>query len=283
MPIQRTRHGATIVNGKMYLVGGRDINDIIIQTVDVYDSFTNSWSTMNQLWTQANSDNVAVSLNSEIFAISGYDQNYDSLNSTCILNLLSNPPNWQCDTVKGMNYGRGDACGIVLDKEVYVLGGFSDYNWCESLNTMEIYDLLTNTWRLAPNLHNDRADAACAALHEEFHAIGGEQKNNISGCGKYDIPIYDIEHFDVENNTWVEETPLNVARFRFAAVAYNDSIYIFGGEGLVNTTTLIQPVLSDVMAWKDTNTYHNVPISTGVRFSISMIMFACIFAIIMLF
>jgi len=84
-----------------------------------------------------------------------------------------------------------------------------------------------------------------------FHAIGGEEKNNISHCTFYDIPITDVEAYNEDNNTWTEETSLPSARYRFSAGTVGNNFYIFGGQGLVQNN--VYPVLNTVDAWEDTD------------------------------
>jgi len=77
LPEARFRHAATLVNQKLYIIGGRDVNDNIITAVDVYDSVQMTWKTLNNSWINATSDLVAAAIGTNIFAIGGYSQGYD--------------------------------------------------------------------------------------------------------------------------------------------------------------------------------------------------------------
>jgi len=147
-----------------------------------------------------------------------------------------------------MNHGRGDACGVTIDGTIWVFGGFSDSDWCNPLDHVEVFNPLTNTWTEMTPLHDPRGDGACAALHGEFHAIGGEHKDVT--CA-YDVPITDVEHYDPDSDSWIEEQPLADARFRFVGASFGSAIYIFGGQGYFDNVTMDQPVLNSVMKWVD--------------------------------
>jgi len=247
MPSPRYRHAAVAIGNKMYVVGGRDVSDTLQQEVFVFDFDTKTWTTLAQLWTAASSDLVAVSVGTFLYAISGYSETYESLNTTCVLDTRFSG-SWQCQKQSLMNHGRGDACGAVMEGLIYVFGGFSDKDWCSALDHVEVFNPVLNKWEDSTPLHKPRGDAACAVLHNEFHAIGGEKKDVT--C-TYDVPIQDVEHYDLSTNSWIEEEPLADARFRFVGASFGDAIYVFGGQGFFDNVTQTQPVLNSVMKWVD--------------------------------
>jgi hypothetical protein len=57
-PIPRYRHAWAKINGLIYLVGGRDVIDNLIQAIDIYNPVTNTWGTSFS-WPNATSDLVA--------------------------------------------------------------------------------------------------------------------------------------------------------------------------------------------------------------------------------
>ena len=46
------------LNQKVYVFGGREINDILITTIEVYDTLTDQWSVSSDTWPQATSDGM---------------------------------------------------------------------------------------------------------------------------------------------------------------------------------------------------------------------------------
>jgi len=251
MPTPRYRHAAAVIGNSMYLIGGRDINDTIIQTVDVYDAVAQTWSTLKSTWTTATSDLVAASIGTTIYAISGYHADYSTSGEVWILETITQ--SWTQGSIPSMSNPRGDACAVALNSKIYVFGGFYD-NFCSPLNSLEVYDPASNSWSTKSPLHNPRGDAGCGAQHNEFHAIGGEQKNNLTGCTKYDVPISDVEHYHTDTDTWMEETSLPSVRFRFASASFGSTFYIFGGQAGLNVSQLSYPVIDVVEAWEDPTT-----------------------------
>eukprot|EP01119_Soliformovum_irregulare_P008584 TRINITY_DN21691_c0_g1_i1.p1 TRINITY_DN21691_c0_g1~~TRINITY_DN21691_c0_g1_i1.p1 ORF type:complete len:359 (-),score=45.62 TRINITY_DN21691_c0_g1_i1:47-1123(-) len=272
LPRPRFRHGAAIIKSKMYIVGGRDVNDTLLTQVDVYDIPSNTWTTdASMTWAQATSDFVLVSSGVNLYAIGGYDSNYDSLNSTCVGNTLTGT--WDCTSFSKMNEGRGDACGVMVGDEIYVAGGFSDVNFCNALDSLEVYNFETGKWTVESRLDYPRADSACAAVHGNFHVVGGEIKDQVQDCNKYDIPVPHTEYYLLSNLTWIEETPLPDSRFRFAGVACSGAVILIGGQGPVDPTTGIQPILGQVSILQDVPDVH---VSTASILSLCLLSFTLV-------
>lgn len=250
-PRPRYRHGAAVIGNKLYLIGGRDLTDAIIQQIDVYDIPSNTWSTIADLynWGNATSDLTVTTLGTKIYAIGGYDQNYVSMATTWVLDTAQQLPRWQGNVVPPMTQKRGDACAIGLDSKIYVFGGFSDTNFCAALGELEVYDPETNVWTKEASLHYPRGDSSCAVQHGKFHAIGGEIKDSETNCTIYDIPVNHVEYYDPVTGAWGEESSIPETRFRFAAAAWSNNFYVFGGQAAL--TGEEYPVVNTVLAVQD--------------------------------
>lgn len=236
MPSARFRHGAAVVGNKLYIFGGRDLADNIILSVDVYDTKSKEWATLPNAWPQATSDLVGLAVGNTVYAIGGYGQDYSSLQTTYTLDVSTSMESQKfilSSLVSSMASERGDACGVAdEDGKLYVYGGFTDLNFCVPLGTMEVFDTKNPQagWQSKAPLHSPRGDSACGFAHGVFHALGGEQKDNTTGCSKYSVPIQDVESYDSETNSWQEESPLPDVRFRFAYASHENTFYLFGGQ-----------------------------------------------------
>jgi len=251
MPFPRFRQKAVLIGTLIWFIGGRDINDNLIQTVTVFDTVAKTWRISNANWTSAASDGVAVGVGTNILAIGGYTFDYNSLSSVWVLDTVL-----ELWTPGGIEFppiiqDRGDACAGVVNNEIFVVGGYSSVNFCAPLNSLEIFDLSNYTWSSGASLHYPRGSLACDVLHGEFHAIGGEQKSNVTNCSKYNVPIHTVEHYHEPTNSWADETSLPTDRYRFAAATYGNTFYIFGGQGALNVTGQYYPIIGKVEAWVD--------------------------------
>jgi len=248
MPATRYRHSAAAVGDKVYLFGGRDLADNLLKTIDVYNVITDSWSTLPNQWQQATSDSVAVSVNGKIYIIGGYDANYTAVSTVWTLDVSSSTLMPTAGSIPSLITARGDACAAALDNEIFVYGGYSD-NFCSPLGTLETFQISSSNWTVRAPLHEPRGDSGCGIAHGFFHAVGGEQKNNASGCTKYSIPIHDVEAYDPTTNTWTEELPIPQVGYRYAYASYQDTFYIFGGQGALDQEEY--DVSGNVYSWYD--------------------------------
>ena len=84
-PHERYRHAAAVVGVKVYLIGGRDLQDGLVEVVDVFDTEENSWS-LSFRWTAARSDlDSFVSSAGLVHSVGGYNAAYEATASTDML------------------------------------------------------------------------------------------------------------------------------------------------------------------------------------------------------
>jgi hypothetical protein len=260
-PNVRCRHSAVFLNGKIYLFGGRDQDDSLIQVVDIFELATNQW-TSSVNWTSASSDGGAFSLEDSIYLVGGYDANYVPL--ATLTRFAPDTNTW--DALPPMVYPRGDLGVIAVPKDrkdtnkgsnYFIIGGFAD-NICSPLSVVETYDPDSNTWTTRTELSIGRADLALGVLDGFLFTIAGETKDTDCNSSSYlpgtSIPVNDVERLDKVDGVWQYEEDIPADRFRFVAASYKDAIYLFGGQGnlitpetgtpyyhVLNTTMLYVP------------------------------------------
>jgi len=195
-PHARFRHAAVAIGTTMYILGGRDVNDVLITKVDIFDTVGKTWSTSPYEWYSATSDLTAVAIGSVIYAIGGYDSNYATLPTIWSFDTSSTSPSWEADRIAPMIVPRGDSCTVAYENKIYVLGGYSDINFCDPLSYLEVYDFATHSWELKSPMDVDRGDFGCVMVHGKLHVIGGEHKDHVSNCSKFGFPINHVEVYD---------------------------------------------------------------------------------------
>jgi hypothetical protein len=77
MPSPRSGFATAVLNGKIYVIGGRDETapttpKPVVDVVEIYDPVTNTWSTGTPL-NQARTNQMAIGVNGKIYAIGGID------------------------------------------------------------------------------------------------------------------------------------------------------------------------------------------------------------------
>lgn len=110
------------------------------------------------------------------------------------------------------------------NRKIYVFGGTNSGNCCNTLNTVYVYDIETNTWSLAANMPTARFGASATLGPDgKIYVIGGHDGSGYSNK---------VEVFDPSTNTWTTAADLPTARYAATAVtSIGGHIYVIGGFG----------------------------------------------------
>mmetsp|Transcript_64175 Transcript_64175/g.144753 ORF Transcript_64175/g.144753 Transcript_64175/m.144753 type:complete len:416 (-) Transcript_64175:201-1448(-) len=235
-PTPRYRHSAAVLHGKLYIMGGRDLNDAVVSSTEVYDPSTNLWDVVPFTWTTPRSDNDAFVLGNLIYLVGGYDATYADYATTDILNPETG---WTlgsaATTIAPMLVARGDFAIVEHQGRFYAYGGWTSANgFCAPLNEAEVYDPTKDTWTALANLKVARGDKASGVLQGRLYAIGGETTScdATSNVPLPSTPVMDVEVFDTSDpeGGWVAEGAIPEKKFRFAAATVDETIFVFGGQ-----------------------------------------------------
>mmetsp|Transcript_5705 Transcript_5705/g.8542 ORF Transcript_5705/g.8542 Transcript_5705/m.8542 type:complete len:677 (-) Transcript_5705:134-2164(-) len=215
MPRPRHKHSSVSINGKIWLLGGRDENDDPIPQIDIYDSIQNTWITLG--------DN-------ENGNETGYGGGGGGLDSILV-------PNHDVINSNSVPYnGVSDACTFTLGTSHIVLTGGFDANYVAlgytiiidvdaTLNTLNNSDSGSSdpnpprlVYELASPLNVPRG--GCAAVSHGVNVNVGTSTSASTGDGnKQSIIAYvsggfthadgyceamqSVERFDVEKREWI--------------------------------------------------------------------------------
>lgn len=200
MPRPRYRHSSVAINGKIWIVGGRDENDAIVNSFDIYDELHNKWSIINDGldsikipgrtdYTYGISDHCSFAFGDLLFIVGGFDQNYESLKYVIAIQTTESiEQNRLVYSIRSpMNVPRG-SCGVTTVGEfAFVAGGFTNEDgYCEAMQSSEVYDPKRDQWNLlsAP-LKYGRARPSLLYLDHKIFIFGGEKRGEFdSSSGK---------------------------------------------------------------------------------------------------
>lgn len=254
-PRPRYRHTSVLHENKIYLIGGRNNEDAIINELDVYDISSDSWSSASLPLNATNSNGDLVLMTSDLFAFvdseagmvyygGGYDADYtarDEVYSFQISDVVvgsDTDVNVQREEQLTLLEARGDAHAVLYKGKVYLTGGFTHANgFCAPLTSVESVDLndMNAGWKQLDDLGTGRGDKALVAMNDYLFAIGGEGTVDCGTPVAYDdVEVLDLGETD---GKWIDLGSLPNERFRFVAAAHptEDAIYTFGGQEFYNT------------------------------------------------
>jgi N-acetylneuraminic acid mutarotase len=222
LPTPRTEVATTILENKIYVIGGFDEFGQVTDTVEVYSVANDSWTEAAPL-PEPLHHTAAASYEGKIYVVGGYTSPWHPSNKLFIYDSVQNK--WQ--EGKSMPTSRGALNANFINGTLYAIGGSSD----RPLNSNEAYDATTDTWTTKALMPTARHHAGSAVVDGKIFVIGGRisgSLDNISVNEAYD-PAQDIWITDLE--------PMPSKRSGIAAASAvsssplnSSSIYVFGGE-----------------------------------------------------
>lgn len=259
MPEARYRHAAVAVNNQIWVVGGRDVDDGLVGNINVYDLEDMRWRRFRDLhenyWL---SDLGGFSANGRAYFVGGFTEEYRAVRKVWSIDPESSWEMGTLDIVRHANlaYRRGDV-GVTVDQEerfAYVSGGSShENNFCGPLDSVEIYDLYDNYWEEVAPLQQGRTGKTVIEINNQVVALGGAQQiskvcNKTTGDpSDIQAPVYEVEVFD--DQEWVVVDSLADYRFRSTTVAYNNTVYSFGGQSVYFSMCMCHPTVDSVVTY----------------------------------
>lgn len=220
MSTLRTRVGVTVLDNKLYALGGFD-GHRRLSTVECYDPQLKAWKAVTPMNTRRSALGAVV-LNGKIYVVGGYD-GHISLSTVECYSPISNT--WKFLSPMGT---LRSAAGITkLNGKIYAIGG---HNGLSIFNTVEVYDPHTDKWLPGPSMGVRRCRVGVTTLNGRIYV-----------CGGYDGSAFlnTVECFDPETGQWSFAAPMNTRRSRVAVVTLGGRLYAIGGyDGLSNLNTV---------------------------------------------
>lgn len=220
MSTLRTRVGVTVLDNKLYALGGFD-GHRRLSTVECYDPQLKAWKAVTPMNTRRSALGAVV-LNGKIYVVGGYD-GHISLSTVECYSPVSNM--WKFLSPMGT---LRSAAGITkLNGKIYAIGG---HNGLSIFNTVEVYDPHTDKWLPGPSMGVRRCRVGVTTLNGRIYV-----------CGGYDGSAFlnTVECFDPETGQWSFTAPMNTRRSRVAVVTLGGRLYAIGGyDGLSNLNTV---------------------------------------------
>ena len=165
-PMPTARGGATAeeLEGKIYVMGGIDVNGESLDTVEIYDPNTNIWTLGVPMQTRRDNPGSAT-INGKIYVFGGRTLNVNStLSSIEIYDVNSNTWSFGAPMPTGR---RSMVVGTISDR-VQVIGGEDP-----AFSQNEEYDPTTDTWRIVTSIPTQRHGAVGATINGKIYVAGG--------------------------------------------------------------------------------------------------------------
>jgi N-acetylneuraminic acid mutarotase len=221
MPTARAWLSASVVNGKIYAVGGGVGANLATSRMEEYDPERNAWMEKADIPTARYGLSTSL-VNGKIYAIGGTDgrgriatvEEYDP-----VRNIWTK----KADMPTARDYLSTSA----VDGKIYAVGGriFNQGRFL-FLSTVEEYDPETDTWKKKADMPTQRAFLSNSVVNGKIYAIGGTNHRIVAN--DYE-GISTVEVYDPATDTWTREADMPTARWSLATSVVGNRIFAIGG------------------------------------------------------
>jgi len=197
MPTPRADLCASVVDGKIYLIGGKEYWGVKpfyheLDVNEVYDPATNSWATKSPMPIPALGYASEV-VDGKIYVIGGAREFQEGLGSLTAIGFNqvydSENDTWSSRTSLPVTVSHAAACvtsGVTAPKRIYVVGGFDQTNYS---NATHVYDFERDVWSSGALMPTARAYLGLAVVDDALYAIGGFDGLNLLNVNERYAPL----------------------------------------------------------------------------------------------
>lgn len=232
MPTPRSEIGATVLDGRIYVIGGQDFHVDKVDNVEVYDPKTDKWTSAPSLPEAVDHFGVA-SYDEKIYVVGGSSQDKHTTNKLFIYDSVKNKWN----EGKPMPTARTMLSADFINGTLYAVGGVdSSYT---VVPTNEAYDPKTDTWTEKAPMLSPRHHATSEVVDGKLYVIGGRLKGDgVESTLREALLSYNNnEYYDPNQNIWTDLKPMPTNRSSMSSAQVDGNIYVFGGQSRVKSVT----------------------------------------------
>ena len=195
MPTPWLNFGIGTVAGKIYLIGGLNIDERT-DSVEIYDPAANTWAKGPKMPTRRDPGGTVV-VNNRIYVIGGYGWPMDFRGGPYLATIEEyNPITHQWQQKNDMLDIKLDFSPVVIRNEIYLIGGFIwEDALPENLATVDVYNPQTQAWHNIPELPTPINPSGTAAVNGKIYVFGGYEEDWEYST---DVLVYDTGFRSVE-------------------------------------------------------------------------------------
>lgn len=244
MSTTRADAGAVLIEGKIYVIGGRGVDGELSDTVDGYDLGANTWTKSSDM-VRGRWGLSACPVDGKIYAMGGFRATYVALYD--ILQVYD-PVESKWSTKSKMPTARYSPSSSLVDGKIYAIGGLvgtaGEY---EPTSVVEMYDPVTDTWTRKKSMPTARYGLATSVVDGKIYAIGGSTQ-----YGDPISPVATVEEYDPVTDSWTQKADMITPRYYLSADATKGQIYAIGGYDITsNPLATVELYVPSRDAWLD--------------------------------
>ncbi|XP_034006104.1 kelch-like protein 33 [Trematomus bernacchii] len=174
----RSNFSVVVQEGCLYAFGGDKEINTNVDSVEVYNPDTDSWS-FTQPLDQSLSGHAATVLDGRIFISGGFNCKY-----MCLVSMFLYHPERGTTYLADMTHDRAQHCMEPLRGHLYAAGGVCNLRtFYTDQQACEVYDPVVDSWTAFASLPVPHVGAASAVLEEKIYVLGGYCQDDYSESG----------------------------------------------------------------------------------------------------
>ncbi|MDI9359004.1 MAG: kelch repeat-containing protein [Phycisphaerales bacterium] len=211
-----------LVNDSIFVAGG-NTNGVSSALFKVYNPHNNMWTVLNNATFIPRQSFVGIAMGNKLYFVGGnYQDGMGGNTDTNAVQIYNKHTSlWSTITPAQGFTAREGFVGFNYGGKLYFIGG---KNKNGLVNTIEVYDTLTNTWSVANN-QNFIARYGCSAdiINNDIYVAGGiTEGDTVSNV---------FQKYDVLNQKWFNlSNNLMKSRAYLSANIVNNNLYLIGGQ-----------------------------------------------------
>ena len=204
---------SSVVDGKIYAIGGWDAVGKITSIVEAYNPMTNTWTRRADMPTARYALSTAV-VNGKIYAIGGSPDGKIVLSTVEEYDPMTDTWTKKAD----MPTARYTLSTAVVNGKIYAIGGWRPN--AVILPTVEEYDVVIDKWTKKIDMPTARMVLSSVAVNGKIYAIGGMTPWVFTSA---------VEEYNPMTNKWKRKTDMPTPRAGLSTIEIDGKIYAIGG------------------------------------------------------
>ena len=235
MPTARSGVSVSVVDGKIYAIGGSKVKTIQVPrgfnseseelaTVEMYDPATDTWTQKADMPTRKKTMTCVV--DGKIYAIGGWLTTNEKPHLETV--EVYDPATDTWAKTQSMNRARCSAAIGVVNGEIYAIGGLGASPIQEQsdlyLSSVEVFNPKTNQWQEGTEMSAPKALHTASVIDGKIYVIGGyfTKDNEFK-------KLSTIEIYDPTTDHWTQDQDLPMGKWGHKTEVIDGQVYIFGG------------------------------------------------------
>ena len=247
MPTARSAASVSVVEGKIYAIGGEEIEKIKaykgwmnkvkdLPIVEMYDPSTDTWTQKADMPTARAYLSTSV-MEGKIYAIGGASIFNEQYRLETV--EVYNPATDTWTKARDMNQARSCAALSIVNGEIYAMGGWGLSQIQDQpeviLSSVEVFNPKMNRWQERTGMVAPKTNHTASVIEGKIYVMGGYFRK-----GKEYKTLSTIEIYDPATDRWTQEPDMLIGKSGHATEVIDGQIYILGGNGGKGLLTSIE-------------------------------------------